>query len=279
MLKTLFLIGIIFLKSMCFGRTNLVNTIIKTTQFSDGSSVDCFAWYLPKINEVANTYELAYLQCLNEANVERQALNDDVLSDREQLDNDAEQICNLYGNCGREGEFLEDFFDCYANVSREVQTTTDTMESLSYKNIQHLKLNYEIIMYNQNNCTDACSNVYVQETTGLYAELQACLSGEVYTTSELPSTEDLTTETTTEEVTRTTETYAMETTSSTATPPPPPPTPPTLQPNITPPNNITPIEPEIVTTPAAPTHPTPTTPKSTESPFPTPPNVGSFLIQ
>lgn len=49
--------------------------------------------------------------------------------------------------------------------------------------MQYISLKYQTITYDQKMCTDGCSDAYVRETSALYAQLDACLAGEVITIS------------------------------------------------------------------------------------------------
>ncbi|XP_061393653.1 mucin-2-like [Musca vetustissima] len=199
MLTTLrLLVGFLILEAIVLGqpisndgKPNLANIILKSQQVNlDGPAhLECFDLYLPQLNEVTLQYEFEFLQCLQIAEIARQAVEDEMIFERQGIESGAEQICTLYGNCV-ETLLPSDSFECFSNVTLEVQSIAFNMQQLATSKSQYLKLTYQTILHDQNICTDRCTYAYALKTSALYDSLQLCLSGGVYTTSPLPSTEE-----------------------------------------------------------------------------------------
>lgn len=67
--------------------------------------------------------------------------------------------------------------------SEEAITKSYGIQTLAKNRMQYISLKYQTITYDQKMCTDGCSDAYVRETSALYAQLDACLAGEVITIS------------------------------------------------------------------------------------------------
>uniref|UniRef100_A0A1I8NF70 Protein TsetseEP domain-containing protein n=1 Tax=Musca domestica TaxID=7370 RepID=A0A1I8NF70_MUSDO len=197
---------------------NLANTILKSSRSMETNSprnVQCFSVYLPQINEATNKYEAAYTQCLDTASNATKAVEDEVAGDRATVTQQAGGICALYQACSQKESSL-DFFECYNESAGSAVTTSYDIQTLSKNRWQYVNSRYQVIAYQQQNCTDTCADAYVKETTALYAALDACLAGGGFVT---PSTTSAPApETTTESTTE----YTGYPTTSPGIPTPPP---------------------------------------------------------
>lgn len=75
-------------------------------------SLECFNYYIPKINEIAKRYEDNFKACLSQSEYGREKADNTTLDQRNELANAAEASCALLSQCGQ-GESVTGIFQCY----------------------------------------------------------------------------------------------------------------------------------------------------------------------
>ncbi|KAM7342838.1 uncharacterized protein ACRADG_010116 [Cochliomyia hominivorax] len=158
---------------------SLVKIILKSNtliQDNPQRSMECFASYLPKINEITLKYEAEYETCLNRSADARSKIDAEVQSDRKDLELSALDFCNAYEKCSNY-HAAYDAYECYNNVSSNASKATYNIQNASKDKMEYIRMKFETIEYEQNRCTEDCSRTYKEASTKAYAELDKCLAG------------------------------------------------------------------------------------------------------
>ncbi|KAI8124576.1 hypothetical protein CVS40_4955 [Lucilia cuprina] len=185
---------------------NLADVILKSTyalENNPGLTAQCFQTYMPKINDLTQQYEQAYNGCLNLTTEAEDKLKQQVQDDIDSIQNVTKTMCSNFENCSYflflSTDSLYETFECYYNVvsflwrnsqiNNKYVTKCDSfkagnniqsafeVQNISKDKMKFVQINEEYIMYNQTVCTDECSRVYVEETSKVHADLEACLAG------------------------------------------------------------------------------------------------------
>ncbi|XP_065354647.1 uncharacterized protein LOC135949115 [Calliphora vicina] len=173
---------------------NLADVILKSTYSMENNpalTANCFQIYMPQINDLAQKYEQAYNGCTNQTAESEETLKQQVQDDIDTIQNVTKSMCSNFENCALVTETLYATFECYYNVSGNNMQSAFEVQNLSKEKMKFVKINEEYIMYNQTLCTDECSRVYIEESSKVHANLEACLAGkppsdEVTTTTDKP---------------------------------------------------------------------------------------------
>ncbi|KAI8119159.1 hypothetical protein FF38_02378 [Lucilia cuprina] len=178
------LLSAIAFETNCYKHSRVVdnifaNILLKSSnliQDSPQRSLECFAIYIPKINELTAKYELEYETCLKSSADARSVIDKEVEGDRKDLESSATDICGALEKCAQQNSSYE-FFECQYGVAGESLNSTRYIQNVSKDKMEYIKFKFETIEYDQNRCTDECSRVYVEETTKTYSDLDKCLAG------------------------------------------------------------------------------------------------------
>lgn len=77
----------------------------------------CFALYLPMLNEVAATFSSSYQACISVANEELANLTAQALKDQAMYQQDVSSLCGAFTSCDQSsGNDTSVFFQCYATA-------------------------------------------------------------------------------------------------------------------------------------------------------------------
>ncbi|KAI8119158.1 Protein TsetseEP [Lucilia cuprina] len=158
---------------------NFANILLRSSnliQDSPQRSLECFAIYIPKINELTAKYELEYETCLQSSADARSVIDKEVEGDRKDLESSATDICGALEKCAQQNSSYE-FFECHYGVAGESLNSTRYIQNVSKDKMEYIKFKFDTIEYDQNRCTDECSRVYVEESTKTYSDLDKCLAG------------------------------------------------------------------------------------------------------
>jgi len=96
----------------------LMQFMIKSRDLSQDNptrSLSCFDYYLPLLNQVAETYKEDFKKCLDDADSARLAIDDTTQANRTEIDNSASNACELLTECSKETLSIN-YFDCYTNA-------------------------------------------------------------------------------------------------------------------------------------------------------------------
>lgn len=99
-----------------YPQTNFIQYLQSRDLTSDPShSVACMNYFIPQINEVANQFNENFNACIEEADLERQGIDEKTSANRTQINNSATNSCELLQSCSTiEGSY--DFFSCYSKA-------------------------------------------------------------------------------------------------------------------------------------------------------------------
>ncbi|XP_037827193.1 uncharacterized protein LOC119615152 [Lucilia sericata] len=170
----------------CLGRKPIIenqiaNILLKSSPLVEKTpqqSMECFAIYIPKLNNLTKTYEFEYETCLQLSTEYRDSLDLEIQKERLHLEESTEEVCNSFKSCSSKTETFE-FFECFSNVAAESTKTIYNIQNISKDKMEYIKIKEDAIEYDQNRCTDKCSRVYVEESTKIYDDLDKCLAGVV----------------------------------------------------------------------------------------------------
>lgn len=84
---------------------------------SDSADVtaQCFALYLPMLNEVAATFSSSYQACISTANDELANLTAQATKDQAVYQQDVSSLCGAFTTCDQDND-TNTFFQCYATA-------------------------------------------------------------------------------------------------------------------------------------------------------------------
>ncbi|XP_037811623.1 uncharacterized protein LOC119603611 [Lucilia sericata] len=159
---------------------NLADVILKSTYALESNpslTAQCFQIYMPKINDLTQQYEQAYNGCLNLTTEAEEILKEQVQDDIDSIQNVTKTMCSNFENCSLVTDSLYETFECYYNVAGNNIQSAFEVQNISKDKMKFVQIKEEYIMYNQTVCTDECSRVYVEETSKVHADLEACLAG------------------------------------------------------------------------------------------------------
>lgn len=95
------------------GLLNFMSRSNNLLQRNPTRSVECFNYYIPLINELAEEYEINYKACLTNSDAAREDAEEATAAQRTDLANRAEASCALLSKCII-SESVEKEFECYA---------------------------------------------------------------------------------------------------------------------------------------------------------------------
>lgn len=98
-----------FLSFMSNSRVNL--------QANPDQSIECFNYYIPKINDIAQNYSTDLSKCVDTSGVAQKAAEDATLEQRSALVHSVNASCEVLNKC-RESATVSDIFQCYINEVR-----------------------------------------------------------------------------------------------------------------------------------------------------------------
>lgn len=95
---------------------NLMQFMMQTRdlQGNPARSLECFDYYIPILNEYAETYKREFAQCLEVAEKARLDIDDTTVANRTEINNAASGACEALTECS-ELDIAVDFFQCYSN--------------------------------------------------------------------------------------------------------------------------------------------------------------------
>ncbi|KAI8119155.1 hypothetical protein FF38_02386 [Lucilia cuprina] len=180
-----FTIFVLVIDANCFGHKPIIenkiaNILLKSSPLIEKTpqqSMECFAIYIPKLNDLTKTYELEYETCLQQSKEYRDSLDLEVQKERKHLEESAEKVCDSFNSCSRKIDSTYEFFECFSNAAAESTNTVYNIQNISKDKMEYIKIKNETIEYDQNRCTDKCSRVYVEKSTKIYDDLDKCLAG------------------------------------------------------------------------------------------------------
>lgn len=94
---------------------NLANTLLRSSESIGNNpqrSLECFAIYMPLLNDATAQYEKQYAHCLQTAANAKQAIEAEVASDRANVNAETLDICSMFTKCSNE-ESSYNLFECY----------------------------------------------------------------------------------------------------------------------------------------------------------------------
>ncbi|KAM7349083.1 uncharacterized protein ACRADG_008155 [Cochliomyia hominivorax] len=161
-------------------------------------SLNCFNYYIPKINEIAKQYEANFKACLNESEASRNKTDDATYGERKDLATAAEASCALFTECFS-NESVEGVFQCYIDGGAANIQTMYGINANASRELANLRENYYLIEAQEFRCTNETKRAYERESTEAYAHLNSCILGQSEIPTEAPpttTTEKATNETT-----------------------------------------------------------------------------------
>ncbi|KAM7348563.1 uncharacterized protein ACRADG_007834 [Cochliomyia hominivorax] len=150
-------------------------------------TLDCFNYYLPKIEAIAKKYEQEYNACVEGTKSGRCVAESATLEKRTDLANRAEDACQLVSNCS-EMQSPEQIFECFAEGGSENAKIMYLINVDSSEYLADLQEEFRLIINKEYRCTNETKRTYERDSAQAYEELNNCISGisEVQPPTEAP---------------------------------------------------------------------------------------------
>ncbi|KAH8331459.1 hypothetical protein KR074_004029 [Drosophila pseudoananassae] len=160
-----------------YPETNFIQYLQARDLTSDPShSVACMNYYIPQLNDVANQFKANFQACLDEANLELEAIDDKTSANRTQINESATDSCQLLQSCSTI-ETSIDFFSCYSSAGSESARNMYTISADASELEAYVVEQIRLIDVNKYVCTNNSERAYVQDTAAVYDKLNLCIEG------------------------------------------------------------------------------------------------------
>ncbi|KAH8394638.1 hypothetical protein KR222_000750, partial [Zaprionus bogoriensis] len=171
----------------------LVNTNLNARDFDLTVSADvtsqCFALYLPMLNEVAATFSSSYQACISTANEELANLTAQAVKDQAVYQQDVNTLCSGFTSCDQTtGNDTSSFFQCYATAAQGDVSVIYDIATNAASTANTLAEAIKATQDTEYQCTNTTESNYVRDTAATYDLLDSCLKNGVPTTSTAATT-------------------------------------------------------------------------------------------
>lgn len=188
------LLGASIVKASPLGTPSLNEPIVIDPNTDPMVVAACFNYYLPILNEIANTFSIQYQACISLAATQTNELSAQAAQNQTSIRDQTEAICSGFETCSNATEVVE-FFNCYANLLSEdislVYEASSDANMYAFAFTQGLR----DIQNNEAECATATENTYVTNTALTYGKLNNCFLAGVPTDSSSTEMPNIATET------------------------------------------------------------------------------------
>ncbi|EDW08967.1 uncharacterized protein LOC6579135 [Drosophila mojavensis] len=144
----------------------------------------CFALYLPMLNEVAASFSSSYQACITTYNNELANLTAQAQKDQVVYQQDVAGLCSAFTSCNNSTRNDSTaFFSCYANAAQAdvsiIYDIATNAASTANTLAESIKANQDL----EYQCTNTTESNYVRDTAATYDLLDSCLKNGLPTTS------------------------------------------------------------------------------------------------
>ncbi|TDG50192.1 hypothetical protein AWZ03_003408 [Drosophila navojoa] len=139
-----------------------------------GNTKQCFARYLPELEQVGLTWSKAYADCQQQAKSGRDTVFSQVGGMQQQIRQAALRIDGYIGSCLNITNVL-DYFDCFAKLSKQQLMTMYNISFNASENALALTKQLNGIDEERYLCTNRTERSYVLDTAKLFDALDKCL--------------------------------------------------------------------------------------------------------
>ncbi|KAH8370577.1 hypothetical protein KR093_004173, partial [Drosophila rubida] len=147
----------------------------------------CFALYLPMLNEVAATFSSSYQACITTANEELANLTAEAQKDQAVYQQDVTGLCSAFTSCDDSaGNDTTKFFNCYATAAQGDVSVIYDIATNAASTANTLAEAIKATQDTEYQCTNTTESNYVRDTAATYDLLDTCLKNGVPTTSAAP---------------------------------------------------------------------------------------------
>ncbi|XP_058985342.1 uncharacterized protein LOC131805764 [Musca domestica] len=191
-----------FLSFMSNSRVNL--------QANPDQSIECFNYYIPKINNIAQNYSADLSKCADTSGTAQKSAEDATLEQRITLAHAVNASCEVLNKC-QESATVSDIFQCYINEGSQQAKALYGVSTNATMQLSDLVETLRRIQSEEAACSTQAKVKYERDSAAAYADLNSCILGN----SNIPTT--TTTTTTSTEVFSTSEITNVPTTSESTT--------------------------------------------------------------
>ncbi|KAM8714382.1 hypothetical protein ACLKA7_014502 [Drosophila subpalustris] len=167
----------------------LVNANARDLDLSVSPDVtsQCFALYLPMLNEVAATFSSSYQACITTANNQLAQLTAEAQKDQLTYQQEVSGLCSAFASCDNStGNDTTKFFNCYADAAQGDVSLIYDISTNAASTASTLAAAMKATMDTEYQCTNTTESNYVRDTATTYDLLDSCLKNGVPTTSAAP---------------------------------------------------------------------------------------------
>ncbi|XP_034479277.1 mucin-5AC [Drosophila innubila] len=168
----------------------LVNANARNLDISVSPDVtsQCFALYLPILNEVAATFSSSYQACITTANNQIASLTTQAQKDQLIYQQEVHGLCSAFTSCDNStGNDTTKFFNCYATAAQGDVSVIYDIATNAASTANTLAEAIKATQDTEYQCTNTTESNYVRDTAATYDLLDSCLRNGVPTTSAAPA--------------------------------------------------------------------------------------------
>ncbi|XP_022232428.2 uncharacterized protein LOC111080896 [Drosophila obscura] len=169
---------LVLVPRICLGsvdeKPKTVESLLSYLQTNESITKQCFAHYLPQLENEGATWSKSYSGCLNNATSERQSVATNVGVEQNQIREAAMGISAFIDHCLGISNAL-DFFNCFAKMSKQQLATVYTISYNASADALSLTQQLGTIDVEHYLCTNRTEHSYVVGTDRIFRELDQCL--------------------------------------------------------------------------------------------------------
>ncbi|SPP82877.1 uncharacterized protein LOC117585232 [Drosophila guanche] len=136
----------------------------------------CFGYYGPKLNTVSSKYEFDYLACTDSFEKSSQAIYCNWNSTLYGLASQADYGCNTFADCSTIVDYVE-AFECFARWGAQESKTMYAISANATESAATIQMQLQTKENQLAICVNEADRYFVEDTTAMYEELNACLNG------------------------------------------------------------------------------------------------------
>ncbi|XP_034654817.1 uncharacterized protein LOC117892587 [Drosophila subobscura] len=170
---------LLLVPGMCLGshvdeQPRTVETLLSYLETNESTTKECFARYLPQLENEGATWSKSYSSCLEIATTERQSVVTNVAAAQNQIREAAMAIGAFIDDCLGIVDAL-DFFNCFAKMSKQQLATVYTISYNASEDALSLSQQLGTIEVQHYLCTNRTEHTYVEGTDRVFRDLDQCL--------------------------------------------------------------------------------------------------------
>ncbi|SPP73591.1 uncharacterized protein LOC117581604 [Drosophila guanche] len=170
---------LLLIPGMCLGshvdeQPRTVETLLSYLETNESTTKQCFARYLPQLENEGATWSKSYSRCLWIATTGRQSVVTNVAAAQNQIREAALGISAFIDDCLGIADSLA-FFNCFAKMSKRQLATVYTISYNASEDALRMSQQLGTIEVEHYLCTNRTEHTYVEGTDRVFRDLDQCL--------------------------------------------------------------------------------------------------------